>query len=94
MTRRELIALLGSAPAAWLLLARAQNGKTYRVGFLSMANFVPGTLSSEIAEDVTRKLGQDGYTAGSNLELVRFSADLHSERCLSSWRKWWRRKSM
>jgi putative tryptophan/tyrosine transport system substrate-binding protein len=80
MTRRELIALLCSASAAWPLAARAQNAKFYRVGFLALGTYGPGSLPSVMADGVTRRLGQDGYAVGGNLDLVKLGADLHSER--------------
>jgi len=59
MRRREFIALLGGAAAAWPVAARAQQGKVWQVGFLRYA-----TAHLEAFRHGLRDLG---YTEGLNL---------------------------
>jgi putative ABC transport system substrate-binding protein len=62
MTRREFIAVLGSA-AAWPLAVRAQEaGKIPRIGFLS-----PGTKSSLLDRSFLQGLRELGYVEGKNI---------------------------
>jgi putative tryptophan/tyrosine transport system substrate-binding protein len=73
MRRREFIAALGSA-AAWPVIARAQQPKLWRVGYLS------GGSATEFAVAVTNaftiKLQDFGYAEGTNLRLdVRRASD-------------------
>ena len=73
MRRRTFIAALGSA-AAWPLVARAQQQKAWRVGYLSA---VSATKSSVALFDAFRiKLEELGYIQGRNLTLdVRRAED-------------------
>jgi len=59
--RRELLAALGSAAAAWPLAARAQQpAKSYRVAYLAL-------LDDQDAVVVKHRLGELGYSEGKNL---------------------------
>jgi len=62
MRRREFIALLGGAAAAWPVAARAQQGKVWQVGFLRYAT--PNAAHLEAFRHGLRDLG---YTEGLNL---------------------------
>jgi putative ABC transport system substrate-binding protein len=59
--RRELLAALGGAAAAWPLAARAQQpAKSYRVAYLAL-------LDDQDAVVVKHRLGELGYSEGKNL---------------------------
>src|SRR5215470_353268 len=61
--RRELIALLGGAAAAWPLAARAQQAtRVYRIGFLRVGPPPPSFI-----EPLRRALRDLGYVEGRNL---------------------------
>jgi putative ABC transport system substrate-binding protein len=72
MKRREFIAGLGGA-AAWPLVARGQQEKVWRVGFLTPGS---ATKASVAHFDVFRmKLEQLGYVEGKNLKIDVRRAD-------------------
>src|SRR6516164_6088743 len=62
--RREFIALLGGAAAAWPLSARAQQPKVWRIGVLAPVPPTPATLSA--FRDGMRGRG---YVEGQNLSI-------------------------
>jgi ABC-type uncharacterized transport system substrate-binding protein len=62
MTRRKFITLLGSAAATWPLAARAQDGRTYRIGVL---NANPRGSPTVIA--LFDELRRNGLVEGRNL---------------------------
>jgi putative tryptophan/tyrosine transport system substrate-binding protein len=74
LKRRELIALLGSAAAAWPLGVRAQQGeRVRRVGFLSVIAESDLEVQSWIREFLQR-LQELGWTNGRNVQIdFRFS---------------------
>jgi putative ABC transport system substrate-binding protein len=64
MKRREFIALLGGAAAAWPIAARAQQGeRVRRIGILTSQPFPP-------FQRFARKLREYGYIDGQNLRFV------------------------
>ena len=63
LRRREFIALLGSAAAAWPFDARAQQSKVRRIGALLLGNADAESFRTEL-RDGLRKLG---YTEGQNI---------------------------
>jgi putative ABC transport system substrate-binding protein len=59
--RRELITLIGSAVAAWPLVARAQQQKVLRVGFLGMQ-----PREAPHYTNFLKRMGELGYQEGRN----------------------------
>jgi hypothetical protein len=79
MERREFVALLGAAAAAWPFRARAQqSGRTYRLGLLSNGPAV-GPLD-ERRRALLSVLAARGFVDGQNLVLVQRAADARPER--------------
>jgi putative tryptophan/tyrosine transport system substrate-binding protein len=70
MKRREFIALLGGAAAAWPLAARAQQARVYTIGVLTLTSPSPEPLLKALLEGL-RDLG---YVEGRNLRLEIRSA--------------------
>src|SRR5215467_2763335 len=64
--RRELLAALGSAAAAWPLAARAQQRTMPVIGFLSSRS--PGE-SADLVAAFRRGLAEGGYVEGQNVAL-------------------------
>ena len=64
MRRREFIKLIAGAPVAWPLMARAQQNKVYRIGYLS-----PGVTAKEAPgfDAFRTMLAALGYIEGRNL---------------------------
>ena len=84
MIRREFIALLGGAAAAWPLSARAQKPATqHRIAIFHPA--IPTTLLTETGGGSAwraffAELRRLGYIEGENLIIERYSAEGHHER--------------
>jgi putative tryptophan/tyrosine transport system substrate-binding protein len=84
MIRREFIALLGGAAAAWPLSARAQQPATqHRIAIFHPA--IPTTLLTETGGGSAwraffAELRRLGYVEGENLIIERYSAEGHHER--------------
>jgi len=84
MRRREFIALLGGAAAAWPLAARAQQPATQRrIAIFHPA--IPITLLTETGGGSAWRaffgeLRRLGYIEGENLIIERYSAEGHHER--------------
>ena len=65
MKRREFIALVSGAVAAWPLAARAQpSGKIYRIGFLGVTSHAE--YGAQV-DGLRRGLSQLGYEEGKNI---------------------------
>jgi ABC-type uncharacterized transport system substrate-binding protein len=62
--RREFIGLIGGAAAAWPFVGRAQQPRTYLVGFLHSAS--PGPFASAL-KAFRQGLSQVGYLEGQNV---------------------------
>jgi putative tryptophan/tyrosine transport system substrate-binding protein len=76
--RRELIATLGRAAAAWPLLARAQQaGKVWRIGFLSAVSRESGSRSYAALQQGMRELG---YVEGKDFVIEWRSVEGKYER--------------
>jgi len=65
MKRRTFIAGLGGA-AAWPLVARAQQNKVWRVGYLH-AGYLDTPLDVALFEAFSQQLRDLGYIEGKNL---------------------------
>jgi putative ABC transport system substrate-binding protein len=79
LKRREFIALLGGAAAAWPMAVLAQNpSRVYRLGLLSAA--APIADNSPFGTPFVRGLAQHGYTQGQNLMLERRGAEGRIDR--------------
>src|SRR3712207_2114247 len=84
MRRREFIALIGGAAAAWPLTARAQQRSTqHRIAMFHPA--IPTTLLTETGGGSAwraffAELRRLGYVEGKNLIIERYSAEGHHER--------------
>ena len=65
MRRREFIALLGSATAAWPLVARAQQPMIPVIGYLDSQS--PGTFTDTVLHGFRRGLKETGYVEGENV---------------------------
>src|SRR5271156_2294353 len=76
MTRREFIALVGSAAAGWPFRAHAQQtGKVSKVGILS-----PGPSDPPAASGFYEGLQALGYVEGQNIVIERRYGDWNSDR--------------
>ena len=67
MRRREFITVLGGAAVAWPLVARAQQPKVYRVGFLLGAT---GEAVASLFHALKEGLRERGYVEGRNIAFV------------------------
>jgi putative ABC transport system substrate-binding protein len=78
MRRREFVAGLGCAAAAWPLALRAQQGgKAYRIGILET---IPAARNAANLDSLRKGLRDLGYVEGQNLVIEYRSADGRAER--------------
>jgi hypothetical protein len=76
--RRELLAVLGGAAAAWPLAARAQQpGKIYRIGFLANDPAIP---TQPVGQAFLDGLREDGFIEGKNIVIERRFAEGRLDR--------------
>jgi putative ABC transport system substrate-binding protein len=76
--RREFIAGLG-VTAAWPLMARAQQNKVWRIGYLH-PGFLDTPMDAALFEAFRQQLRDLGYIDGKNLIIDQRAADTHAER--------------
>jgi putative ABC transport system substrate-binding protein len=79
--RREFIALLGGAAAAWPLAARAQSPALPVVGFLGVSSLQ--SMGSGVLLDFKRGLAETGYVEDRNVVIEYRWADDHYDRLAS-----------
>ena len=77
MKRREFITLLGGAAVVWPVVARAESGKLWRIGFLGAGT--PTGWSQWVAAFVQR-LRELGWIEGRNIAIEYRWAEGHSKR--------------
>ena len=70
MRRRDFIAALGGAAAAWPLAARAQSSKSHTIGILVLGNPDPARFLTILREDLAKL----GYEQGRNARFEERSA--------------------
>jgi putative ABC transport system substrate-binding protein len=78
--RREFVALLGSAAAAWPRAARAQAMKVPRIDILSPGRSELPDPTLKMLNAFLQGLHELGYTEGQNLAIERQYADGSSDR--------------
>jgi putative ABC transport system substrate-binding protein len=77
MRRRDLIALLGSAAAAWPVAARAQQPAMPVIGFLRITT---ATSSAHLLAAFRRGLGEVGFVEGQHVAIEHRWADNQPDR--------------
>jgi ABC-type uncharacterized transport system substrate-binding protein len=77
MTRREFIALVGGAAAAWPLAASAQQPAMPVIGFLRST---PAAPFAALVAALRQGLGNEGFVEGRNVAIEQRYADNHLDR--------------
>ena len=77
MRRRDFIALVGSAAAAWPPEAGAQQAVMPVIGFLNPASL---EARRDLIAAFHQGLGEQGSVAGRNVEILYQFADFHYDR--------------
>jgi ABC-type uncharacterized transport system substrate-binding protein len=77
MRRRSVLRLMVSLPALISAAAGARASERHRIGFVSPANYAPGTSSGNLADGVIRELYRRGY---GTLEVEERGAEGHVDR--------------
>jgi putative tryptophan/tyrosine transport system substrate-binding protein len=77
MRRRDAIALVGGAAAAWPLAARAQQGKLKTIGFLGGST---PSATSQWTTTFVKRLRELGWVEGNNVVIEYRWAEGHAER--------------
>ena len=75
MRRRKFITLLGGAAATFPLAARAQQGRTYRLGF-----FIPAGRDTPAVVAFLDELRLNGFVGGQNLNVIATGFNVRREQ--------------
>jgi putative tryptophan/tyrosine transport system substrate-binding protein len=75
MRRRKFIALLGGAAATFPLAARAQQGRTYRLGFI-----IPAGRDTPAVVAFLDELRLNGFVEGQNLDVIGAGFNVRREQ--------------
>jgi putative ABC transport system substrate-binding protein len=79
LRRRDFVALLGGAAAAWPLGARAQQGKVWRIGYLH-PGFVTSRYEVALLDAFRQELNRLGYNEGRNVRVDIRNAEGRNDR--------------
>jgi putative tryptophan/tyrosine transport system substrate-binding protein len=79
VARREFLAVLSSAAAAWPLAAQGQKAAMSRVGVL-LAYDESDSVAKDLLSEFTRGLAELGWTNGHNLRMDTFWAGVNADR--------------
>jgi putative ABC transport system substrate-binding protein len=81
MNRREFMALLGGAAAAWPIAARGQQGKLVRLGYLDSGSVRPtDPVGANLRRQFVLGLRDLGYVEGRHFQIEQRSAEGRFDR--------------